>query len=335
MVVVGAGIVGLACAVELAKAGAAVRLIDAAGDAPTNASSIAAGMLAPAGEALTEGGGAAGFQLLLDARDRWPAFAESVPGLEIIRCGCDLVTSAEDEADTLRLLREGGIEFAAMGEGRISLPQDWRIDVEPALAALRRAADGLGVVRGRGRAGVGTAGRLLIDGEQPRAPVVVFAAGFESTRLGKAAPELAALSPIKGQILHLNGFAPGGALRRGPGGYVVPQAHGARIGGTMEPGLDDTSTDAAVTQRFLAMVAETRPPLSAAIATPYAGVRAATPDGCPLVGWSRSPGVLLATGARRNGWLLAPLIGATIAALWKGEDPGHHAPLFHPGRFGR
>ena len=32
-----------------------------------------------------------------------------------------------------------------------------------------------------------------------------------------------------------------------------------------------------------------------------AGVRAATPDGLPLVGFSRTPGVILAVGARRNG----------------------------------
>ena len=62
-------------------------------------------------------------------------------------------------------------------------------------------------------------------------------------------------------------------------------------------------------------------------------VSAATPDGLPMVGWSARPDRLLAVGARRNGWLLAPLVARTIAAYLADEDPGPYAARLDPRRF--
>jgi glycine oxidase len=53
----------------------------------------------------------------------------------------------------------------------------------------------------------------------------------------------------------------------------------------------------------------------------------------PLVGPSRTPGVLLAAGMRRNGWLLAPLVAAIVVAQLLGEPTPEAAALFDPGRF--
>ncbi|MBJ7413414.1 MAG: D-amino-acid oxidase, partial [Phenylobacterium sp.] len=64
-----------------------------------------------------------------------------------------------------------------------------------------------------------------------------------------------------------------------------------------------------------------------------AGVRAATPDGLPMGGPGRAPGVMLAVGPRRNGWLLAPLVAQTIAACVTGRDPGSFAARLDPARF--
>ncbi|MDP3173921.1 MAG: D-amino-acid oxidase, partial [Phenylobacterium sp.] len=52
-----------------------------------------------------------------------------------------------------------------------------------------------------------------------------------------------------------------------------------------------------------------------------------------LVGPAATPGVLIAAGARRNGWLLAPLVARMIAAYAMGDDPGPHAATLHPKRF--
>ena len=62
-------------------------------------------------------------------------------------------------------------------------------------------------------------------------------------------------------------------------------------------------------------------------------MRAATPDGLPLVGPSARAGVWLATGARRNGWLLAPLVARMLAAYLSDRDPGPYAGLLAPRRF--
>ena len=44
--------------------------------------------------------------------------------------------------------------------------------------------------------------------------------------------------------------------------------------------------------------------------------------------------VTVAGGARRNGWLLAPLVAQMVTAYVTGRDAGRHAPQFDPGRFG-
>jgi glycine oxidase len=63
-----------------------------------------------------------------------------------------------------------------------------------------------------------------------------------------------------------------------------------------------------------------------------AATRGATPDGLPLVG-PVAPGLAVALAPRRNGWLLAPLVGRLIAAYAAGADPGPHAAALDPLRF--
>ncbi|MGI9169537.1 MAG: FAD-dependent oxidoreductase, partial [Caulobacteraceae bacterium] len=65
-----------------------------------------------------------------------------------------------------------------------------------------------------------------------------------------------------------------------------------------------------------------------------AGVRAATPDGLPLVGASRTPGVWLGAGARRNGWLLAPLMARALVEALVGDRETPDIRAFDPARFG-
>jgi glycine oxidase len=62
-------------------------------------------------------------------------------------------------------------------------------------------------------------------------------------------------------------------------------------------------------------------------------VRAATPDGLPMAGFSAADGAILAVGARRNGWLLAPLVAQVVAACVMGRDAGPYAARLDPARF--
>ncbi|MFI4935099.1 MAG: FAD-dependent oxidoreductase, partial [Caulobacterales bacterium] len=75
----------------------------------------------------------------------------------------------------------------------------------------------------------------------------------------------------------------------------------------------------------------TVPGLGAADWRAATGVRAEVADGLPLVGKCRTEGVWLAVGARRNGWLLAPLIAQTILRSFRGEASGA-AARFDPAR---
>ena len=46
-----------------------------------------------------------------------------------------------------------------------------------------------------------------------------------------------------------------------------------------------------------------------------AGLRPATPDNAPIVGWTDLPGVAVATGHYRNGILLAPFTASAVVDL--------------------
>ena len=52
-----------------------------------------------------------------------------------------------------------------------------------------------------------------------------------------------------------------------------------------------------------------------------------------MVGFSQTPGVIVAVGARRNGWLLAPLVAQIVAACVMGRDSGPYAARLDPARF--
>jgi len=103
----------------------------------------------------------------------------------------------------------------------------------------------------------------------------------------------------------------------------------------MEPGREDLRPDPAALAPLSVALAQLFPHLAEATFGWGVGVRAATPDGLPLAGPSATPGVILATGARRNGWLLAPLVAQVVSACVTGLDPGPYAARLDPRRFGR
>ena len=105
------------------------------------------------------------------------------------------------------------------------------------------------------------------------------------------------------------------------------------IGATMEADRDDLTPDAEATSTLRAAAKALRPDMNLDDARVDVGVRATTPDGLPLVGWSRAPGVLLAVGARRNGWLFAPLVADMAAAYLNGDNLGPDAAAMDARRF--
>lgn len=332
--VAGAGALGLTTALTLADAGAEVTVFDPA--TPTaGASGVAAGMLAPAFEAVLDAYAAPHFDILTAARDLWPAL-EARGGLSIDRSGAVAVGDLDflsgvnlsllglglHPTELERRALDGLAPGLAAGLGRgLLVREDWRVEAQSALTSLRAAAEAAGVQFRQARATGFEGGEWL-----------VIATGA-SRDLSVVAPELDLLTPIKGHILRAADQAYEGVVVRGPGAYVTGAAGGTRVGATMQAGVEDLSVEPAEVERLQDAGARLFPGLAQAKFLAQTGVRAATPDGLPLVGRGRHHGVLLATGARRNGWLLAPLVARLIAACVTEGEAGPYADRLSPGRF--
>lgn len=324
VVVAGAGAIGSVCALVLARQGAKVLLADpaAAGD---NASGVAAGMLAPAGEALLDPLSAGHFPLLKDARDAWdrvlPDLARSVDRSgAILQAAAPeaLLAKARAAGMVLEPLDEAEARRRAPGLGAagpfLFTPEDWRLEPQAMLAALH--------------AGLAEAGGAVAQADARelghQADVLIQATG----------PGGGDLKPIKGQILRFVGAGPArGPVVRGEGVYVAPSVLGAVAGATMEEGRADREIDAEAVARLAAGARRLFPALEGAAIAARAGVRAATPDGLPLVGAGEADGMLVARGARRNGWLLAPLIAEVLLDRLAGRPASVAAAAFDPTRF--
>jgi len=310
--VIGAGVSGLCIAVRLAQAGGRVRLCDPS-DTRDEASGVAAGMLAPVGEALFDD--PERLPIWRDAAALWPAFADAVPGLQIHRCGARFA-GVSDPSAALGLTAETG-EFHSA--------EDARLDPWAALQALEAAFAASGGERRRTR----------LDAPPQDADIVIFAAGFASRSFAPLADELSVLTPIKGQLLRFDGGPAEGPILRTPEGYLTPSRLGAAVGATMEPGLSDRTPTKAAQTKLLDVAERLSPGLSKRPHRLLAGVRAATPDGLPIVGPSSRKGLFIATGMRRNGWLLGPLVAEITLSYLSGEEGGPHAAALDPRRFAR
>ena len=332
VIVAGAGALGLSTALTLADAGCQVSVCDPSDR--SQASSVAAGMLAPVFEVALDAETTGDLDLLLAARNLWPGLAARI-GIAIDRSGAVAAGSEAWLADIrtrLAGLGFGGSELSRQALEDLApgispcleavlMREDWRIEPRPALAALRTAAEAAGVeFRPWTASGRGGADWLVVaTGADPG--------------LRHVAPELNRIVPIKGQILRFSDRRGGGVSLRGEHAYAAPGADGMAVGATMEPGRNDTTIDPVALQPLVDAAGSMFPDLAEATFSASAGVRAATPDGLPMAGPSRTNGVILAVGARRNGWLLAPLVAETVTACVMGRESGPYAARLDPSRF--
>lgn len=333
VLVIGAGVLGLFTAAELLRRGHAVTVVD---PGTINASTVAAGMIAPAFEALADWRGSNGqldrSDLFRAARSQWSAFATAFD-LPLHREGAEWRgPDLETVASQLRWLG-----FAAeRTDVAVVTPADWRTEPGAALTRLR-SLPGLTVISGRVR-GLTTDGArwtaMLEDGSGLAAKAVVLATGAEP---GLALPEpvaglVAQVQPIRGQIAVTDRHLVDRAVR-GPAGYVAPCPGGAVIGATMDPDRTDLTPDLdhgqAMVRACLAQIGHT----DDLPVTWRVGVRGATRDGLPMAGAASLAGLHLALAPRRNGWLLGPLVARTVADGFEGRTAGPLAPALDPRRF--
>jgi glycine oxidase len=350
-VVVGGGVVGLACAWRAAERGLDVVVLER--EAPgAGASNVAAGMLAPVGEATW--GEERLLEVALESHRLWPRFAEELAAatgepVGYLELGAVHVALDRDEAAELRrrfelmesLALEAGWlrarECRALEPGiapgcvaGVDAPHESAVDPRALTASLARAFEATG-----GRIQIGAAAELLTDagrvvgvrteaGDVLRAETVVLAAGAWSAAAWLPPEARPPIRPVKGQILTLAGSASAPPCERilvTERVYLVPRADGRLVVGATveEQGFDTRVTAGGVYEllreayRVLPEVAELE------LIETIAGLRPTTPDNMPLVGPGALEGLLLATGHFRNGILLAPLTADRIAAVLAGE----------------
>jgi glycine oxidase len=327
VLVIGAGVLGLCTAVELTRRGHEVLVLDPGG---TNASAVAAGMIAPAIESLIDGATPAHARLMRDAARLWT----DIP--EIVIKPAPAIWRGDDGERVVATLKALGFDARLDDRGQVEAPDDVQLDPPAALTALRASlftpvVEDLALRITRVGAGWG------VEAEHGAiyATTVVLATGAAEPVPGL--PETVAalirrIAPIRGQI----GFTTqvlAGTVLRGAEGYVAPTGGGSLIGATMEPGRRDLEPDAGAAAHLAAMAGPLVGQEIEAGIDWRVGVRGATPDGLPMAGASGEAGLYLALGPRRNGWLLGPLVGRVVADEIEDGDRSEHAAALDPLRF--
>jgi glycine oxidase len=364
VLILGGGIIGLACARELALQGLRVEIVERL-PAGAEASTAAAGMLAPLAEESAP-------RVFLDAcRDSlslwgpWVAALEGETGLSVAYESSGSLLVALDPQDDAELERSVHAARAAGQQARdvepaalrhwvpdiapgvrraVHLAAEHRVDNVQLCAVLAQAVQKLGVqihyhseVESVERRAPGTPGgtTLLVHGSHWRkeARLLVLAAGAWSGQIPGLPP--LPLRPVRGQMLMLGGveWPWTGSVRQGHIYAVRRGATGLLIGSTVEDaGFDKHNTVAGV-GGLLDFARRLFPGLAGAhLETVWSGLRPGTPDDLPILGRLAGWPALVATGHFRNGILLAPWTAREVARLALSTQEAE-IPEFSPRRF--
>ncbi|WP_322069460.1 NAD(P)/FAD-dependent oxidoreductase [Paraburkholderia bannensis] len=370
VIVVGAGIVGAACAHELAKLGADVLVLDRAG---VGGGVTAAGM----GHLVLMDDTPAEFALSSWSRDLWLELAPRLSAREaFVRCGTLWVAVDDEEYDLARTRQQAlasvGVACTLLDErqvreaepalreglrGGMMLPDD-AVVYAPAAAAWLLAQPVKGRVTCRldtQVARVDRQGVVLANGEALAAGAVLLANGLQAADLLPGLPMQAKKGhliitdrypgTIRHQILELgyiksahnaSGTSVAFNVQPRPTGQIL-------IGSSRQFDSLDPAIEPEILARMLRRAAEYLPELPTLNAIrAWTGFRPATSDGLPLIGSAAPfaddrfhPSTWLATGHEGLGVTTALATGKLIAAQML--DAGVVLPIdpqpYQPARF--
>lgn len=348
--VVGAGLIGLSIAFELAERGFAVRVFDR-GEPGRGASWAGAGMLAPFTEHIED------VEMLALCRRSlagYPAFVRRVreaSGLPLDLALGGIVEAVFDR-EHLAALKHQVRRLAGMGVSAQLLDRRETLLAEPALG--HHVAGAL-LVSGQGYVDNRRLGRALLEaclrrgvrlqaevrdvqiecdarrvrgvrtehGFFPAALIINAAGAWAGVIPGIPASAALAVTPVKGQMLAL--AAPVGFLRRTtwvPGAYLVPRDDGRLlVGATVEDAGFDERVDARAVHHLLHAALQAAPSLgSFTVTESWAGLRPKTVDERPFIGPTAIDGLIAAAGHYRNGILLAPETARLVADFVESGD---------------
>ena len=367
IIIVGAGIVGAACAAECARAGLKVLLLDRG---PIGGGATGAGM----GHLVVMDDSPAQFALTLYSRQLWGRLAPELPAeAEYDRCGTLWVAADEQEMAGVRLkerfYRERGVsvealDAAALARAEPNLRRDLagglrvaddavvyppgaaRFLVESAVAAGGHLEVRLGVTA----TSLGDDGSVtLADGGKLSAACVVNAAGCWAPLLEPGLPvrkrkgHLVITDRYPGfvrhQIVELGYLKSAHDVAADSVAFnIQPRKTGQMlIGSSREFGAEGSEVDQAILERMLHRAFEYLPGLNRLSAIRcWTGHRAATPDKLPFIGPRvQSERVWLATGHEGLGITMSLATGRLLADSMLKRKPEIPAEPYLPARLAR
>jgi glycine oxidase len=358
VLVVGGGIIGLATAYELAKAGCEVTVFERATPG-AEASSAAAGLLAPLGESSETT-----FARL--ALASWRLYPDVVRELQE-RTGIDLeyvtrgtiypmsATQTRGDAEAWAVNKEFGVEVLEGGDVQALEPGlspkvrhavfvkgDHWLNNQRLVLAYAQAAAAAGVLLSTGcnvsRVIVegGRARAVVTEGERVEGDAVLLAAGAWTSELVASFGLRLRVEPRRGQMIALAHVPPILTYCVHGEVYLAPRPSGELlVGATVERAGFQRAVTAEGIGSLLRAAIELVPSLrDLPIARTWCGFRPWAPDSLPILGpWPGIEGLWIATAHFRNGILLAPITARLMTDWMSRGKPGIAVDEFLPDRF--
>lgn len=356
IVIIGGGIIGCAIAYNLRKSGADVTVVER-GEIGSQASSAAAGLLAPLGPLSGPGPFA---DLLLSSFAMFPTLVPELEDASGIHLEYEQAGALRTVRNPKRILnlkkrmeswKNFGLEMHWLtgDEARrqepllspeisaaIYVPEESQIQAPQLVKAFSVAADNLGAhihsneeVIDLQRDQDKVTGVLTTQG-QITCNRLIIATGAWAACYGKWLDIMLPISPLRGQILsYQQPTTPVRHIIFGDATYLAPKGNSLIVGATKE----EAGFDANVTDEGIAWLRDSATRLipilkQGSIEATWAGLRPKTPDTKPILGpvpyWKN---VILATGHNSVGIMLSAITGKTITDYM---TTGHVPEIIRP-----
>jgi glycine/D-amino acid oxidase-like deaminating enzyme len=361
VIVIGAGIVGAACAYELARDKFRVTIIDGHGIAT---GTTGAGM----GHVVVMDDSEAQLLLTRYSQTLWDALFEEFPSsFSLEKIGTIWVAADEEEAIAMRrkssFYTRQGIENYVLGRreleeaephlrkglfGGLLVPQDSVLYPPEAAAFLLQKACEAGAMTYFGKSVSSIRKQIteLADGTRFHAPTIVNAAGQRAAELTpgiEVVPRKGHLvitdrypGTVHHQLVELGYVKSAHTLTEDSVAFnVQPRKTGQLlIGSSRQTGVTDSDVDPPILSKMLNRAFEFMPELAhlSAIRV-WTGFRSATPDKLPLIGpWEKDSSIFLAVGHEGLGITTSLATGRLIADSLLGRTPVIPSEPYLPSR---